>query len=558
MCQKNNLRDAENGCGEPKLSNDLPPKKKTIYMEEAITKTKFGLFNYYIIFVSGIILYAVGLETCAILYVIPVSTCDLSLTTNQKGILGAATFAGIICSSHLWGFLADTKGRRRVILPSLMAAVAMSVVCSFIQNFYIFTALRFLNGFFMSCASGTIYAYLGEFHNNIHRSRAIMGAAIIYGISCMMIPITAWFFINQDWQFQVPYIGLTYKPWRLFVVACAIPGFISVLALTLLPESPKFLLSQGNKEAAYQILQKMNRWNNGEKCELELFEIREETDSIEKRQRYLDNKNSRFPLLKSVWDQTAPLFKPPYLKSTILICTIQFGIYSTSTGFFMFFAEVLNKMSANLDNFYDQRISMCDAINMKPVNMSAIEYDVVNDEVCIEKLELSTLENGIVLEIAFGLGHILVGLLINKVGKFPIIFFILCTTGLSGIGCMLTDIPALQISLFLSLLSSGVAANVVSSATVELYPTTLRAMALCISLMFARFGGVAGSNTAAFLLDNHCEAAFYLSGSVVTAMGLLAFFIPNIHKKVSNAAIEETRNDPRLSLVSFRGSVKSF
>ena len=41
-------------------------------------------------------------------------------------------------------------------------------------------------------------------------------------------------------------------------------------------------------------------------------------------------------------------------------------------------------------------------------------------------------------------------------------------------------------------------------------------MALSISLMFGRFGGVAGSNTAAFLLDNHCEAAFYLSGSVVT------------------------------------------
>lgn len=96
---------------------------------------------------SGIILYAVGLETCAILYVIPVSSCDLNLTTSQKGILGAATFSGIICSSHLWGFLADTKGRRRVILPSLMAAVAMSVICSFIQNFYIFTALRFLNGF---------------------------------------------------------------------------------------------------------------------------------------------------------------------------------------------------------------------------------------------------------------------------------------------------------------------------------------------------------------------------------------------------------------------------
>ncbi|XP_031626823.1 synaptic vesicle glycoprotein 2B-like [Contarinia nasturtii] len=564
MCQPNNLRAVENGRRDsdirPKMPDDLPPKKKAIYMEEAITKTKFGLFNYFLIFVSGIILYAVGLETCGILYVIPISQCDLNLTSSEKGILGAAAFSGIICSSHLWGFLADTKGRRRVILPALLLAVAMSVIGSFVKNFYIFTLLRFLNGFFMSCASGTIYAYLGEFHNNFHRSQAIMGAAVIFGISCMMMPLTVWIVIDQDWQFEIPFIDLTYKPWRFLLIVCSLPGFLSAVALFFLPESPKFVLGQGNKMAAYQILQKMNRWNNGKNAQLELFEIREEIETIENRQRVLDNKDSQFPLLKTIWSQTAPLFKSPYLKSTILICTIQFGIYSTSTGFFMFFAEILNKMSANLESFYDQRISMCNAINMKSTNLSAIGQDEFNDkaQICNDKLELSTLENGIVLEIAFGLGHVMVSLLINRLGKFPIIFFILTSTGLSGIGCMWTDIPAIQISLFLSLLSCGVAANVVSSAAVELYPTTLRAMALSISLMFARFGGVAGSNAAAFLLDNYCESAFYLSGSVVTAMGMLAFFIPNIHNKIKEIDPEETKNDPRLSIISFSGSVKSF
>lgn len=40
-------------------------------------------------------------------------------------------------------------------------------------------------------------------------------------------------------------------------------------------------------------------------------------------------------------------------------------------------------------------------------------------------------------------------------------------------------------------------------------------MALSISLMFARFGGVVGSNTAALLLESNCESTFYLSGSVL-------------------------------------------
>lgn len=86
-------------------------------------------------------------ETVGITFVLPVSQCDLNLTTSEKGILGAASFFGIICTSHLWGFLADTKGRRSVILPTLFIAFLMSFMSSFVQNFYLLTVLRFLNGF---------------------------------------------------------------------------------------------------------------------------------------------------------------------------------------------------------------------------------------------------------------------------------------------------------------------------------------------------------------------------------------------------------------------------
>lgn len=40
-------------------------------------------------------------------------------------------------------------------------------------------------------------------------------------------------------------------------------------------------------------------------------------------------------------------------------------------------------------------------------------------------------------------------------------------------------------------------------------------MAVCISLMFGRLGSVVGANTAAVLLDNHCETVFFLAGSTL-------------------------------------------
>lgn len=93
------------------------------------------------------ILYAVVMETSGVIFLIPVAQCDLNLTTSRKGILGGASLFGIICSSHLWGYLADTKGRRAVIQPTLCVAFILSFSASFVKDFYIFAALKFLNGF---------------------------------------------------------------------------------------------------------------------------------------------------------------------------------------------------------------------------------------------------------------------------------------------------------------------------------------------------------------------------------------------------------------------------
>lgn len=127
----------------------------------------------------------------------------------------------------------------------------------------------------------------------------------------------------------------------------------------------------------YEILQTVYRINNGKSSSLEQFDIVEDAESIENRKRILEITQGRFALLKSIWTQTVPLFKPPYLFSTVLICLIQFPIFMTGTGFFMFFAVVLNKMATSVDDTVNQRIMMCDVINMK----HSMPFDGQNDEV---------------------------------------------------------------------------------------------------------------------------------------------------------------------------------
>lgn len=233
----------------------------------------------------------------------------------------------------------------------------------------------------VSGSSATVFAYLGEFHNNERRSRAIMGSAAVYCLFYIMVPLIAWGVINEDWQFQVPLVDIVYKPWRLFLILCSLPEIIVAVILWFLPESPKFVLGQSDKAGAYQILQQIHRWNNGKTSKLESFEIFEEIESIENRERILSCQKSRFPLLKSIWIQTAPLFEPPHSWSTLLICSIQFILCATTNGIFMFFGQILNKMATSLDSFVEQRMAMCDILNMEKVNTSTITINEFGEDV---------------------------------------------------------------------------------------------------------------------------------------------------------------------------------
>lgn len=90
-----------------------------------------------------------------------------------------------------------------------------------------------------------------------------MGASVIFGLGCMLLPILGWLVINQEWEFLIPVIGTLFKPWRLFMIVCGLPSLFCALVLLKIPESPKFILSQGDQERTIIILNKIHSLNNG-------------------------------------------------------------------------------------------------------------------------------------------------------------------------------------------------------------------------------------------------------------------------------------------------------
>lgn len=53
----------------------------------------------------------------------------------------------------------------------------------------------------------------------------------------------------------------------MFLAVCAVPSFISGIAIILFPESPKFLMSQGRNEDALRVFRTIFKINTGKSAE---------------------------------------------------------------------------------------------------------------------------------------------------------------------------------------------------------------------------------------------------------------------------------------------------
>lgn len=62
-----------------------------------------------------------------------------------------------------------------------------------------------------------------------------MGASVVYGVLCILMPLVTWCAFQIQFQFYIPILGIVYKGWRLYMVICSLPGLLVALILIVLP-----------------------------------------------------------------------------------------------------------------------------------------------------------------------------------------------------------------------------------------------------------------------------------------------------------------------------------
>lgn len=64
-------------------------------------------------------------------YILPAAKCDLNISNAEQGFINSVMFMGTIFTANIWGFVADTWGRKNVIQLCLATVFIFSTLSSF-------------------------------------------------------------------------------------------------------------------------------------------------------------------------------------------------------------------------------------------------------------------------------------------------------------------------------------------------------------------------------------------------------------------------------------------
>lgn len=70
----------------------------------------------------------------ALLNVVSEGLGELHISTGEQGLINAVAFIGVVMTSHFWGFMSDTWGRKKVLQAALGGGFVFSAASSVSVN----------------------------------------------------------------------------------------------------------------------------------------------------------------------------------------------------------------------------------------------------------------------------------------------------------------------------------------------------------------------------------------------------------------------------------------
>lgn len=178
------------------------------------------------------------------------------LSEGALGLTVSALLPGCALGAFMAGRLADSVGRRMVMMLAAILFLFSALVSGAAGTALILAIARFFAGAAVGAASVLSPAYISEVTPASIRGRlsSVQQVMIIGGLTGAFL---ANYFLAQAAGSSLGAFWLGYPAWRWMFWVQAAPALLFLLTLLVIPESPRFLVAKGRMAEAEAVLTRL-------------------------------------------------------------------------------------------------------------------------------------------------------------------------------------------------------------------------------------------------------------------------------------------------------------
>jgi SP family xylose:H+ symportor-like MFS transporter len=194
-----------------------------------------------------------GYDTAVIAGAIGFLRTHFGLNAAETGFAASSALIGCILGAATAGSLSDRFGRKRILLLSALLFTVSAIWSAIPATLTEFNVARIIGGFGVGMASMLSPLYIAEI-----APAEIRGRLVSFNQFAIVSGILLVYFVNYAIAGLGDEAWNTSTGWRWMFGSETLPALLFMLTLLIIPESPRWLVKQGEESRAHAILQRLS------------------------------------------------------------------------------------------------------------------------------------------------------------------------------------------------------------------------------------------------------------------------------------------------------------